>query len=43
MEYETLAMIIELLAVLLMVAAFYYGYSLTKFIPVALRAVMCDL
>jgi hypothetical protein len=38
MEYETLAMIIESLAVVLMVAAFYYGYSLTKFIPKELKS-----
>ena len=38
MEYETLAMIIELLALVLMVVAFYYGYSLTKFIPRELKS-----
>ena len=31
-------MIIELLAVVLMVAAFYYGYSLTKRIPKELKS-----
>jgi len=38
MEYETLAMTIELLAVIIMVVAFYYGYSLTKRIPKELKS-----
>jgi len=38
MEYETAAQFIELLALLIMVAAFYYGYSLIKFIPKELKS-----
>ncbi len=38
MQYETVAMSIELLAVAIMVVAFYYGYSLTKFIPKELKS-----
>ncbi len=38
MEYETAAQFIELLAVVIMVAAFYYGYSLIKFIPKELKS-----
>lgn len=38
MEYETAAQFIELLALLMMVAAFYYGYSLIKFIPKELKS-----
>jgi len=38
MEYETAAQFIELLALLIMVAAFYYGYSMIKFIPKELKS-----
>lgn len=38
MEYETAAQFIELLAMVIMVAAFYYGYSLIKFIPKELKS-----
>ena len=38
MEYETVAQFIELLAMAIMVAAFYYGYSLIKFIPKELKS-----
>lgn len=38
MEYETIAMAIELLAVVIMTVAFYYGYSLTKSIPKELNS-----
>ena len=38
MEYETAAQSIELLAMVIMVAAFYYGYSLIKFIPKELKS-----
>ena len=33
MQYETFARSIELLAMIIMAIAFYYGYSLMKFIP----------
>ncbi|RZN36717.1 MAG: hypothetical protein EF813_06605 [Methanosarcinales archaeon] len=38
MDYKTLAMVIELLAVVIMVIAFYYGCSLTKHIPKELKS-----
>ncbi len=38
MDYKTIAMVIELLAVVIMVVAFYYGYSLTKHIPKELKS-----
>ena len=38
MEYETAAQFIELLAMVIMAAAFYYGYSLIKFIPKELKS-----
>ena len=38
MEYETAAQLIELLAMVIMAAAFYYGYSLIKFIPKELKS-----
>jgi len=38
MEYETAAQFIELLAMIIMVAAFCYGYSLIKFIPKELKS-----
>ena len=38
MEYETSAQSVELLAMVIMVAAFYYGYSLIKFIPKELKS-----
>ena len=38
MDYKTLAMVIELLAVVIMVIAFYYGCSLTKHIPKKLKS-----
>ena len=38
MNYETAAQFIELFALLIMVAAFYYGYSLIKFIPKELKS-----
>ncbi|MEA1965765.1 MAG: hypothetical protein U9N05_00580 [Euryarchaeota archaeon] len=38
MEYETAAQFIELLAMVIMVAAFCYGYSLIKFIPKELKS-----
>ncbi len=38
MEYETAAQFIELFAMVIMVAAFYYGYSLIKFIPKELKS-----
>jgi len=38
MEYETAAQSVELLAMVIMVAAFYYGYSLIKFIPKELKS-----
>ncbi|KAF5414135.1 MAG: hypothetical protein C5S48_10000 [Candidatus Methanogaster sp.] len=38
MEYETIARFIELLAMVFMVTAFYYGYSLIKFIPKELKS-----
>ncbi len=38
MDYKTLAMAIELLAVVIMVVAFYYGYSLTKHVPKELKS-----
>jgi hypothetical protein len=38
MEYETVAQLIELLALIIMAAAFYYGYSLIKFIPKELKS-----
>ena len=38
MEYETTAQFIELLAMVIMAAAFYYGYSLIKFIPKELKS-----
>ena len=38
MEYETAAQFIELFAMIIMVAAFYYGYSLIKFIPKELKS-----
>ena len=38
MEYETAAQFIELLAMVIMAAAFYYGYSLMKFIPKELKS-----
>jgi len=38
MDYKTLAMGIELLAVAIMVVAFYYGYYLTKHIPKELKS-----
>jgi len=38
MEYETAAQFIELSAMVIMVAAFYYGYSLIKFIPKELKS-----
>ncbi len=38
MLYETLAKFIELLALIIMMIAFYYGYSLIKFIPKELRS-----
>jgi len=38
MEYETAAQFIELLAMVIMVAAFCYGYSLIKFIPNELKS-----
>jgi hypothetical protein len=38
LEYETIAMAIELLAVVIMTVAFYYGYSLTKSIPKELNS-----
>ena len=38
MKYETAAQLIELLAMVTMAAAFYYGYSLIKFIPKELKS-----
>ncbi|MEA1870218.1 MAG: hypothetical protein U9N09_08790 [Euryarchaeota archaeon] len=38
MEYETAAQSVELLAMVIMAAAFYYGYSLVKFIPKELKS-----
>ena len=38
MEYETAAQSVELLAMVIMAAAFYYGYSLIKFIPKELKS-----
>ncbi len=38
MKYETAAQLIELLAMVIMAAAFYYGYSLIKFIPKELKS-----
>ncbi len=38
MDYETAAQFIELLAMAIMAAAFYYGYSLIKFIPKELKS-----
>lgn len=38
MEYETPAQFIELLAMVIMAAAFYYGYSMIKFIPNELKS-----
>jgi len=38
MEYETAAQSAELLAMAIMAAAFYYGYSLIKFIPNELKS-----
>ena len=38
MEYETIAQFIELLALFIMGVAFYYGYSLIKFIPKELKS-----
>ena len=38
MQYETLAKFIELLAMIIMAIAFYYGYSLMKFIPKELKS-----
>ncbi len=38
MEYETAAQFIELLAMVIMAVAFYYGYSLIKFIPKELKS-----
>ena len=38
MEYETIAMTIESLAVVIMTVAFYYGYSLIKSIPKELNS-----
>ncbi|MEA1945072.1 MAG: hypothetical protein U9N07_07065 [Euryarchaeota archaeon] len=37
-QYETLAKFIELLAMLIMMIAFYYGYSLIKVIPKELKS-----
>ena len=38
MEYETAAQSVELLAMVIMAAAFHYGYSLIKFIPKELKS-----
>ena len=38
MEYETAAQSVELLAMVIMAAAFYYGYALIKFIPKELKS-----
>ncbi len=38
MDYETAAQFIELLAMVIMAAAFYYGHSLMKFIPKELKS-----
>jgi len=37
-QYQTLAEFMELLAVIIMAVAFYYGYSLMKFIPKELKS-----